>query len=284
MNPNDKDELWRALEGLRDRPIVAESRAYARRWARSNRRRSFNHGGLFAAALAAAAIVGAVSYRALIPAGDLVETRNFEMRTEILPDGSTVKLNTNSRLRVAFTAESRDVELIDGQAHFEVTHDAIRPFRVRAGPTEIVAIGTVFEVSQLPTETTVVLIEGRVDVHRVIEAGLTGPVIGTLLPAQQLAVTPDGRAVSKAVDRIDSVTAWERGAVSLDDVPLTEAIAKIGRYSSTRVAVSDPALYNIRVSGIFRAGDAKAFVAALERYFGLKAHWTSDQSVTLDRP
>lgn len=291
MSPGERDDLWRALEGLRDRPVVAQGRDYARRWARSHRRIERVKGalarsrGAILAACAAIAVIGAASLFWTLPGSErTVETTGLEMRTDVLPDGSTVMLNTSSRLRVAFSQDSRNIALLAGEAHFEVAKDPARPFRVRAGHTEIVAVGTVFDVARLPTETKVTLIEGRVDVRALPDAGSNGVLVETLQPSQQLSLAQDGHVLSKTVAQLDSVTAWQHGTIRLDDVPLTEALSQINRYSAAKIAVADPALAAMRVSGVFRIGDTKAFVAAVERYFGLKARWQSEQSVVLERP
>jgi transmembrane sensor len=289
MKSNDLD-VWRALERLRNRPVVAESRDYARRWSRSYarsqsaRRIVFGRPGAVAALCMAVALLAVIPVSVSPPRNDLIETGSLEMRTDVLPDGSTVMLNTNSRLRVDFKPESRDIELLEGEAHFEVAKNPQRPFRVRAGAAEIVAVGTVFDVSERATKTTVTLIEGRVDVHSIADTGTDGPVIDTLSPAQQLAVAGDGRILGKTVAQVANVTAWQHGTVNLDDIPLAEALDQVNRYSAGKITVADPSLAGMRISGVFRIGDTEAFVAALERYFGLKANWRPDRSVTLERP
>jgi hypothetical protein len=60
-------------------------------------------------------------------------------------------------------------------------------------------------------------------------------------------------------------------------------LAQINRYSTVTITVADPSLATKRMSGIFRVGDTKAFVSAIEKYFELKATWKSEQSMMLDR-
>jgi transmembrane sensor len=291
MRPGENDELWQALEGLRDRPLVAEARDYARRWARSRRRLDHARGVLvrsrgsviFAAAVASIAGMVLFAWTPPDPAR-IIETAGIQTRTETLPDGSRVTLNANSRVSVAFTRRSRALTLLDGEAHFEVAKDVQRPFRVRAGRTEVVAVGTVFDVDKQADQTKVTLLEGRVDVRAVSDAGSDNVIVASLQPAQQLSLAQDGHVLSeKAVTSVDGVTAWQRGLISLDDMPLSEALAQVNRYSTVTVAMADSSLATRRVSGIFRVGDTKAFVSAVERYFGLKAIWKSDQSVVLER-
>jgi transmembrane sensor len=291
MRPGERDELWRALEGLRDRPVVADARGYARRWARSRRRLDYARAALMRArgpGIFAAAVISIAALALFIQTPSdpvrIIETAGIQTRTETLPDGSRVTLNANSRVAVAFTRRIRALTLLSGEAHFEVAKDVQRPFRVRAGQTEVVAVGTVFDVDKQADETKVTLLEGRVDIRAVSDAGSDNVIVASLQPARQLSLARDGHVLSeKAVTSVDSVTAWQRGLISLDDMPLSEALAQVNRYSTVTVAMADSSLASRRVSGIFRVGDTKAFVSAVERYFGLKATWKSDQSVVLER-
>jgi transmembrane sensor len=87
-----------------------------------------------------------------------------EQRSIQLEDGSTVQLNARSKIRVALHEHERDVELIEGQALFQVAKDHARPFIVHSGETNVLAVGTEFDVYKRPSGTTVTVVEGRVAV------------------------------------------------------------------------------------------------------------------------
>jgi transmembrane sensor len=291
MRP-EGDELSSALEGLRNRPIVTESRDYARRWERSRARGAHLRGIVFgkAGALAVAACV--IAYVAFglrpmsLPApteGNLTETGVGETRTLALDDGSRVVLDTSSRLRLAYTSATRDVELLGGQAHFEVAKDAHRPFRVRTASAEVVAVGTMFDVVALPTRTTVTLIEGRVNVRTIAGTARVEPRVEALTPGEQLGITGDGQLLEKTVVNVENVTAWQRGTIVLDDMALPEALDALNRYSSTRIVILGQSLQRQRVSGVFRLGDVETEVSALQRYFDLKEASRSGSEIVLER-
>ena len=90
-----------------------------------------------------------------ILSGRTYSTDVGERRSVNLPDGSTVLLDSRSLLQVDFTARTRQVELVHGQALFSVIHDPQKPFLVRAGATVIRDIGTQFDVKQRPDDTVV---------------------------------------------------------------------------------------------------------------------------------
>jgi ferric-dicitrate binding protein FerR (iron transport regulator) len=82
----------------------------------------------------------------------------------LLPDGSSVALNAQSRLRVRFSASGRDVVLLKGAALFSVAHDTLRPFRVHARGAIFEAVGTDFSIYLGGGVTQIAVKQGRVKV------------------------------------------------------------------------------------------------------------------------
>ncbi|MFO7822939.1 MAG: FecR family protein, partial [Cyclobacterium sp.] len=82
-----------------------------------------------------------------------------------LPDDSKVWVNANSKIRFpeTFARESREV-FLEGEAFFEVSHDADRPFRVHSGELTTEVLGTKFNVKSQGEKTDVALLEGKVRV------------------------------------------------------------------------------------------------------------------------
>ena len=287
------DELSVALEALRDRPIVTESRDYARRWEHARKRAVTVRGvvfgvagGLAACALAIVAFTTLPLSLRLHPAAkkELVESSFGDTRALGLEDGSRIVLDRNSRLRVAYTGAGRDIDLLAGQARFEVARDAGRPFRVHTKSAEVVAVGTTFEVSTQPTRTTVTLLEGRVNVRPISATELAQPRVQVLAPGQQLEIAADGALVDHRAVNVENVTAWERGTLVIDDAPLHEALEEMNRYSSTRLVVQGgPALQTRRISGVFRVGDVETEALVLQKYFGLKETSRSGSEIVLAR-
>ena len=106
-------------------------------------------------------------------------TQIGERRSITLADGSTIDLNARSGVRVKLSKAERDVELIDGQALFEVAKDKARPFIVRSGETIVRAVGTQFDVYRKKTGTTVTVVEGRVAVLTSFDPGVSAEFNGS---------------------------------------------------------------------------------------------------------
>lgn len=270
------EPVWDALEGLRSSAVVTEARAYAiQEQARRERRREFWAGLLSfspmriaTAATCLAAVVGAGWW---LRTPEVLEfaTHVGEIRTERLADGSSVILDTDTQIRIAFTGKLRQITLVQGQAHFDVAHNATRPFTVTFGNGTVTAIGTSFDVTAFANSKTVTLLGG----HVVVEGPATPSGSGDrtmLSPGQRVTLAPDGRLTPPSTVDLSSVSAWQQGRVDLANLPLSDALAQVNRYSVTKIVVQEPSLSNRRVSGVFQAGDVNAVATALCAYFDLQ--------------
>jgi transmembrane sensor len=92
-------------------------------------------------------------------------TATGERLSVTLSDGSTIELNARSRLRVQFSKKERHVELLEGQALFQVAKEKNRPFIVSSVHARVRAVGTQFDVYRRANGTTVTVLEGRVAVY-----------------------------------------------------------------------------------------------------------------------
>jgi transmembrane sensor len=216
-------------------------------------------------------------------------TRHTELggfERTLLPDGSVALLNTNSEIRVHFSRQLREVTLTRGEALFTVAHAQGRPFAVTVGGTVVRALGTSFAVRQADSGGIEVLVSrGRVSVtpH---SSGLRL----MLAEGDDASISATGDAAIGRLDPtdIDHRLAWTRGQIWLNEAALAEAIAEFNRYNSRKFVLADPALATLRVGGSFAATDPKAFIAALERVFGIQAVSSQDDSgapvIRLTRP
>lgn len=235
----------------------------------------------FGAALAAAAVIGAVL---LGQAGQQTyRTEIGERRAISLADGSTVELNTNSQVRVRLSKAQRSLILDRGQAMFVVAHDAGRPFVVTAGDTAVRAIGTRFEVYRADDAVRVTLAEGRVQVSQTGKAGAqntTRPAPVILTAGQRVDVARAAPAKPVVVD-VAAATGWTNGRLTFKDVPLAEAVAEVNRYSRRQVVLGPGAPADQRVNGEFDAGDTETFARGMAALLDLKSVPRPDGGVEL---
>jgi len=235
------------------------------------------------AATAAAVLVLALVVAAHYRRGNALVTAIGQQKVQLLPDGTRVVLNTDTRIEVHYDKGARRVRLIHGEAWFEVSHRPAWPFLVNVDGEEIRALGTSFIVRHDDIQDlAVTLIEGQVSVAPIRqndEVPLQDPKV--LAPGQRFLIS---RHHSAAVDRPEMarVTAWKRGQVEFEQTPLEDAAKEMNRYSTTQVAAADAEVAQLRIGGIFRAGDSREFVRVVAAAFGLRAD-QNGEAIVLSR-
>ena len=208
-----------------------------------------------------------------VVASETYETGIAETRIVTLTDNSRVTLDAATQLIVRYTADARDIELLAGQAFFDVAKDRSRPFRVRAGAQRVLATGTEFNVSMIGREVRVTLVEGEVVVTGERPDAEDGPVAPPvkLRQGEQLVVPDAGSPGIKTNADMEKASAWRNGKVILDGDTLAEAVEQMNRYSRIRLSIASDGLEQYRISGVFHAGDTDAFVDAVEAYLPVDA-------------
>ena len=172
-------------------------------------------------------------------------TARGERRQLELPDGSTLDLNTDTEVRMAFYESSRRVELLRGEALFAVQSDKSRPFMVDAGQTQVLVTGTQFNVRRDAERVTVAVREGAVQLS-------TGPWWRrdkVLLSAGQISRASDHGLTALPQERVEAMTAWQQGRVVFRDVPLSIVASELSRYLDQPLRVVDPQIGKLRISG-----------------------------------
>jgi transmembrane sensor len=237
-------------------------------------RRGVLLGGGIAAGLAVAAGIGTYLSRL---GEENYRTQLGEMRVIPLSDGSVVFLNTNSQMKVRYSQSRRYIELVHGEALFDVAKNRQRPFIVQSGGTQVRAVGTSFNVKALPDQPVQVLVrEGIVEVKR---PGV--PVAPTVLVAMNSrAIAPqDAPIVAKPVEtaEVGRELAWRVGRIAFHGETLGEAAAEFARYSDVRIRIDDPAVANQRVTGLFVSTDPIGFANAVAISFDLRSEISGGQ-------
>lgn len=215
-------------------------------------------------ALAAAACVAAIAITIALPeplAGLYSDyaTRTGERRMLELADGSRVWLNSDSALSVYFSPQQRRLRLHSGEALFEVAKDAARPFIVEARGGEVRAVGTRFDVDSRGPQVRIDVTEGVVQVN---SAG-SEPV--RLSAGERLSYRE--AAAPEPVQPLDlsSASAWQRGKLIFNQRPLGEVLDELERYVPGRIVLTDSAMRQHKVSGVFDLRDPDALLKTLER-------------------
>jgi transmembrane sensor len=247
------------LAALREPGVPTRVHSSRRWWGR----RGFGPGFAIAASLALGAII--------VWQLGLLERHTYTTavgaRSEVpLADGTKIELNTDTRLRAEVNANSRTVWLENGEAYFDVAHDATRPFVVHGGTRDITVLGTKFSVRREGDRVEVVVVEGRVRVDDLSASPDSTMVItrGDIAVSQGV-VLKVTHSEEHAVDELS----WRRGMLTFNEMTLVDAAAEFNRYNHKQLVVVDPRAAGVHIGGSFDATNVEAFVRLLRQGFGL---------------
>ncbi len=178
----------------------------------------------------------------------LVTPRGCEYQITLV-DGTKVWLNAASSLKffTSLQGEERRVWL-EGEAYFEVAHNAQCPFIVESGGQRIRVLGTHFNVNSYRSEEAIytTLVEGSVEV-----SALNGNIKATLRPNEQATYCRQNDE-SISIKEVDSslATAWRSGSFIFSQATITEIMEDLSRWYSFDFEVS-PHLNKLQFSGQF---------------------------------
>lgn len=238
------------LAELDDGPRLATARRpTSRRW-------MIGAGGLAAAAALAVAILPA----ALTPAAVTYATGKGEHERITLTDGSVVDLNAETRLSVSYDRSGRRVELQDGEAIFDVTHDAKRPFTVAASRQVVRVLGTQFDVRSRQGDLSVTVARGKVQVEPAKAVATDRAFV--LRPGQRLEIPREGAAQLRTVDPAEAF-GWRAGRLVYRGEPLSNVVADLNRQYVAQIEISDPALGRMPITGVIVLDDQDAVMQRL---------------------
>lgn len=200
----------------------------------------------------------------------------------VLADGSLVELNADARIDVQFTPAERCVRLLQGDAHFTVAKNPVRPFVVTAGHVAVRAVGTAFAVETGGENWSVLVTEGRVRLDAApadVPAGGGAQELLQAVAGQEVvidrptapAAAPRCHVRDLSPAEMDSALSWRALRLEFLNNPLREAVAELNRFSARKLVVADAATGDIEIAGSFRADNLDAFVRLLDIGFGVTA-------------
>lgn len=276
------EAMWRQLDRLpapaapvidlaSRRPAAgpAGSAAPSRRW--------FLGGAAAAAAVLAVTLAGQY---APPPAPQIFETAPGQRRTVQLADGSSITLNSGTRVTVALADDRRILSLERGEALFDVVRDPARPFTVAAGDRLVTVVGTAFNIRNLDRTVTVTVTRGLVDVGAV--DGRDRPL--RLTPGQQVSAQAGQAAGPVGHVDVQAVTSWTEGRLSFDNAPLAQVLAELSRHYPLPMR-ADAGAAALRFSGVLRLeGDQAAVLSTLAGLLPIVVSRQGDSFILTKRP
>lgn len=230
-----------------------------------SRRALIAGGGALAASAAGAAFFTSARYRT-------IESGIGEVRRLTLADGSKLTLDTDSRVRISEASGSRALELVYGKLFLAVA-EARQPLSLLSSGLAMRMAEGAFAVEALPKMPIVALVtKGWLSISQRKAPWITKAALP--LKDNTTFKLPLGAPLAEAEVRplnsaeSDQLLAWRDGMLSFSGEALGAAVREFDRYSTMRIIITDPALAQQRITGLFRADDPRGFAGAVAVSFG----------------
>lgn len=274
-------DTWQELSELEaDRVAELDTRIPVRhtgaRSARAIPRRSWMSGGRIA--VVTICLAGALGFASFwygnpltILAADY-RTAPGEVRTVHLPDGSDVDLSSDSAIALSLNGRERRVTLLKGAAYFtaaSIAGDERRPFVVEGENGTATALGTQFAMDNSAGNVEVAVIEHQVRVE-LSGSDHSRPTEALLTPGHSVTYSRSKGLGQVEATNVEQATAWRRGRLIFDEVPLSKVVEELNRYRRGRIVISSSALAGRKVSGVFQTNDLDSALATIARELGIR--------------
>jgi len=150
---------------------------------------------------------------------------NSQKAAYTLPDNSKVELNKNSKLEYRNDIIEKRSTQLTGEAYFDISHNAERPFEIEAGKIKVRVLGTAFNVNARNSDSVIVSVtRGRVQLQSIEDE--TKSII---LTAGQSAYFSQNE-FSDIKTFYANALAWKEKILKFDATPLEEVVSTLGNY------------------------------------------------------
>lgn len=229
--------------------------------------------GPIAATLLLCAFVWVSRDAAVAPGMTLATARAEDLRTK-LADGSQVHLGAMTTLQVAYRKRARAIDLVRGEALFEVAHDRSRPFVVSTPLGTVTAVGTAFNVDVQTDAVVLTVTEGSVSVAPMAEAtaNRSPPESGLVLSVgagERVQMRKSGPRLSVMRDASPIPPTWSQGRLEYRDEPLRSVLEDVNRYAARPIVIQDPEVGELAYTGTIQLDNTDDWARGLSAAFGL---------------
>jgi transmembrane sensor len=209
------------------------------------------------------------------------QTAFGENKAITLPDGSIVKLNANSNLKISkdWSGEQTREVWLTGEAFFTVTKHPNKgnaKFIVHTNHLDVEVLGTEFNVAYSDSATNVTLNSGKIklDVH-----GNGNSETILMKPGEQVVYSSNSQKAHKKEVHAESVSAWVNSHWILESTPLSEVAAKIKQTFGLDVVIADPQLASEQMTGVIVTNNLDEVLQGIGTIYSLKITKENNQII-----
>lgn len=171
-----------------------------------------------------------------------IETKAGEQTSVQLADGSTIRLNSMTKLSypAQFNKKNRTV-FLDGEAVFDVAHSSNNAFVVNVGDYAVKVLGTNFNVSAYSKDSifTTTLEKGKVEISGIIKEK---PYITALTPGDKFVYQRSSGTYFVEKADMECTLGWSKGKLIFKNAPLNEILTQLERKFGYSFQMADDSL------------------------------------------
>ena len=191
-------------------------------------------------------------------------TTSGQRTTLSLEDGSVIILNANSSLKypTEFSIDKREVFLA-GEAFFQISKDAKRPFIVHSGDIDTQVLGTSFNINSNKDFVTVSVATGKVKV-------IQGDAEEIILPKEKIVYGVQRKKMFKTTANLEHELAWKNNTIIFEDSQLSHVAAKLREFYGVSVVFEDEILKKCLLTGKFTNQSIEIILKAISFSTGIR--------------
>jgi ferric-dicitrate binding protein FerR (iron transport regulator) len=206
-----------------------------------------------------------------------IAINHHENRLIFLADGSKVVLSTGSRLNYpsSFDGKSTREVYLQGQAFFDIQHNAKKPFIVHTDNLQTIVLGTAFNIKAMPDdkEITVSVVRGKVKVSD------QNKVLGIITPDQEIKYNKQGDNSEMKTVKDHHYLDWKSEDLLLDNVTVAEAAKVLEEEYKVTIDISSPSISSQRFTATFsRSVSLEQALKSICEFNGVQYHYDKKNS------
>ncbi len=208
-----------------------------------------------------------------------IATKAGERKTVLLPDSSTVVINSGSLLSYPekFTGKNRNVSL-KGEAFFMVKRNPRKPFNVQSAEVKTTVLGTSFNICESGGDVTVTVATGKV---KVIATNKKGGVV--LLPDEQVLFhSKTGGFTRKKTDAM-FYSGWSKGYIYFNNIKLEQAFAQLKKWYNISIECQSPEILNRTIQSKYQNKSLDFIMKDMEFIFDIKYEYINDTTIVIEK-
>ena len=208
-----------------------------------------------------------------------ITTKAGERKTVILPDSSTVVLNSQSLLSYPekFMGKERNVSL-KGEAFFKVKKNPRKPFNVHSSEITTTVLGTSFNILEAEGDVTVTVATGKV---KVMDTNKKDGVV--LFPDEQVLFnTKTSEFILKKTDA-NYYSGWSKGYIFFNNMKLEKAFTQLEKWYNVSIECNSPEISNRTIQSKYQNESLEFILKDMEFIFDLKYEYINDTSIVIKK-